>query len=400
MLTKMRPMKSCFWVPIFLPYLLVLVLASPAAAMPGNRVVLLSSNGTGIGQERAHAFKEELSLLLDKISILHVPADGQALKNISVDATTPESIDLIRRSLSDHNASAVFWLIGDVKSIRTLQIFFLSGENILTRTVNFGADITVAEVALNTQALLEQAYDFSRANSTQPKDAESAESEPKGWRLIGESSENTNTAVKEQPSEQPESKNTGDTDSEREHVIEPPKRSSWHLGIEGLATSISGLTETTGPANWLGGGLALSIMPTDSVLLELTVAALGGPLPDEHTTSITGWSLDSELRTGYLWKLKSLMLGPVVGIALPWSTIKIDETGHFPKKTSWWSFRICAGLAARIWTGGAIALDMGATLGVYTSREIFVREIDDATVYETPSLVFGARIGILFFVTS
>jgi hypothetical protein len=108
-------------------------------------------------------------------------------------------------------------------------------------------------------------------------------------------------------------------------------------------------------------------------------------------------SLDSEIRTGYLWNHKVLWIGPVIGVALPWSTITIDEPYHYSEEISWWSLRILAGLAARIFIGQRLALDMGATAGVYPFREVFFRESDSKTVYQTPRWVMGARLGFLVF---
>ncbi|MCP4602647.1 MAG: hypothetical protein GY847_19385 [Proteobacteria bacterium] len=374
--------------PRFLLFLLGMTLTwiAPALADPDTRIVLLTVSDADSSREVERYFATELKLSLDDLDV----SQTEPLSGDFVALSEEKQYEIARQAQDEHSAKAVIWLGINDGAINTLSLFVTIPNGALTRTVAFEDITATAELALTTRALLEQAFAFGSeqindqtTDSTHPQDSSATASDQDGWKRVPEP---------EQPPENEPSEN-------KENLGDKP---SLRLALEPFARLSTGLAGGIGPSTWIGGGGSFSMIVASNVLFEISFTALAGPMlgpmSSYETNSITGFSLDPELRVGYLWRPRVVLFGPMIGIAAPWSKIEIDEQNYVRHTYSWWTFRSALGFVLRLPVGRLTVVDMGASIGVNTSRGSFVRSEDQEEVFKTPLMVFCARIGLLFFI--
>ncbi len=389
----------------------------PVFAGQDIHLVLLSVGGTNSSREMERHFATELKLSLDDCDVVQSKPFGSGFFTLSEE----QQYETIRQDREKYGATVVLWLGVANGSIHSLSLFVVTPNGSLARSVAFESKIETAELALTTRALLEQAFAFGReqtginsqsSSSTPSKDPSTDAADPvlleNGWRRIPKSGQTSVLEHKQVPEEQPEkqseeqSKEQPEKQPENEMsaiTADRDNKTSLRWALEPLARLTTGLAGYHGPATWVGGGAALSLMIGSNLLFEILFVALAGPMPRYTQNIILGLRLDPELRAGYLWRLKRVLLGPVIGVAVPWSNIEINEEEYIPFTYSWWTFRGSMGLESLFLANKRIAVDVGASIGFNAlPRESFVHSEDREEVLKTPLMVFCARVGLLFFI--
>jgi len=160
----------------------------------------------------------------------------------------------------------------------------------------------------------------------------------------------------------------------------------WSVGVAG--TVDHGIASRAGPDPRFGAAVAVSVGFAGSFTAGLGVLFRAGRDAEGADTNAVGGSLRVSWRPSW----GALSLGPTVGAEVV--SLELDVEDETLAEAQ---LRLRAGLIAGVELVDAVALSFGADL-VVVPRPIEVRDrLDDATVFDTGTLGFAARLGLEFF---
>jgi hypothetical protein len=332
---------------------LFLLGALPASATESEapaRLSLLTPCGGPSPSAEEERLRSELELALDGFHILVVDPgrpDFSALPE-------SEQIAVIREATSNAaDTSPVLWLECDITEQPAVRLLVTDGGVPFVRVL--GGD-SLEEIALIVRELIGAAPPLPAEPDAPRDDASSAEPAP------------------EDP--------TGE---------EPP----WiTVGILSAIELGGGLVGHVGASLLGGAGIAVDARLAIGFFGRLALLGKLGPRSEEDEFLIVGQRIEPRVELGYLWKVGSFALGPLVGLSpfLSFIDFAIDEGHH--QRTRWWSVRLGGGVDSRWQLTERLSVALDLTAG-FTPGKRFFRRSSKETLYKTPTMDLAGMLGVI-----
>lgn len=167
-------------------------------------------------------------------------------------------------------------------------------------------------------------------------------------------------------------------------------------GVLPFLTTGGGIYGHEGSSFEFGGGLALESIIGELFFARLSVAALAGPFMEPPDGVVSGWSIEPELRLGFVWQIADrFVFGFSVGAAPVYTTVQMSLGEGDHQASNWWNFHGSVGVEARVPLNDRVALVVTPSLAIFAVRKSFYRISDDSVVLRTPIIGWVVTAGVL-----
>jgi hypothetical protein len=146
----------------------------------------------------------------------------------------------------------------------------------------------------------------------------------------------------------------------------------------------------------VGGGLAIEVTPVRHLLLRAGFTAVGGPFEDPRDGTASGYGLAPAVDVGWLWRIRFLSVGPVIGASAIRSALSVALGDGTARTYAWWSFRGAIGVELRFALSRLLSVSISPALGVWSHSQKFLRVSDGSTAIVTPWLDWSAAVGVCY----
>jgi hypothetical protein len=167
-------------------------------------------------------------------------------------------------------------------------------------------------------------------------------------------------------------------------------------GVLPFLTTGGGIYGHDGASFRFGGGLGAEAIIGELFFARLSIGALAGPFMEPHDGVVSGWSIEPDLRLGFVWEIADRFLfGLAVGAAPVYSVVQMSLGEGDHQASDWWDFRGSIGAELRISLSDRVAVLVAPSLGIRAIRKSFYRVSDDSVVLRTPRVDWSATAGVL-----
>jgi len=335
-------------------------------------LVLTAESGDATDRERR--LFGELELALDSFTIETVPSGDPRFSLLPIS----EQISRVQPLVERTGAVATIWIEETGGGAILLHLVALTTGRALIRIVEArrGPDVE-AELALTVRELLGEAYLFG------PKPES-----PAMEQVVAEVQEKVAPLPPPAPPPSPPIAPRGDE----------PARPAPTLGLAPLGSVSGGIWGHAGPSIRAGGGLAVEWPPGAALFARASFVAVKGPDAQVRDGVVVGFGVAPGLSLGYRWRSGPIGVGPLLGIAVPYTSLTTVVGEGDDQTFTWWGFRATAGLELAVTVLDDLFLFVDGLFGFEAIRESFERASDRGTVLTTPFVEWEMLFGLMIFV--